>query len=54
VATQQPEALRGLSKWTLAYVMNGPNVRIWKKSEPRYHPTDIPHKIQMKDSSPTP
>ncbi|KIJ68456.1 hypothetical protein HYDPIDRAFT_173171 [Hydnomerulius pinastri MD-312] len=27
----QPESLRGLSRWTLAFVMKGPNAGFWKK-----------------------
>ncbi|KIP11952.1 hypothetical protein PHLGIDRAFT_62780 [Phlebiopsis gigantea 11061_1 CR5-6] len=29
--THKPEALRGLSRWALSFVMNGPNAGFWKK-----------------------
>ncbi|KAH7930976.1 hypothetical protein BV22DRAFT_1027730 [Leucogyrophana mollusca] len=30
-ARHRPESLRGLSRWTLAFVMKGPNAGFWKK-----------------------
>lgn len=30
-AVHEPESLRGLSRWTLAFVMKGPNADLWKK-----------------------
>ncbi|KAG2154846.1 hypothetical protein DEU56DRAFT_770749 [Suillus clintonianus] len=30
-AVHEPESLRGLSRWTLAFVMKGPNAGFWKK-----------------------
>lgn len=30
-ATHHPETLRGLSRWTLAFVTNGPNAGFWKR-----------------------
>jgi hypothetical protein len=29
-AIHHPKALRGLSRWTLAFVTNGPNAKLWK------------------------
>jgi hypothetical protein len=31
VAIHRPESLRGLSRWTLAFVMKGPNAGFWKR-----------------------
>ena len=30
-AIHHPQALRGLSRWTLAFVTNGPNTGFWKR-----------------------
>jgi len=30
-ATHRPDSLRGLSRWTLAFVTNGPNAGFWKR-----------------------
>jgi len=30
-AIHHPQALRGLSRWTLAFVTNGPNTDFWKR-----------------------
>ncbi|PFH54481.1 hypothetical protein AMATHDRAFT_134596 [Amanita thiersii Skay4041] len=30
-AVHRPDSLRGLSRWTLAFVMNGPNAGFWKR-----------------------
>jgi hypothetical protein len=30
-ATHHPESLRGLSRWTLAFIMDGPNAGFWKR-----------------------
>lgn len=30
-ATHELECLRGLSRWTIAFVMNGPNAGLWKR-----------------------
>ena len=30
-ATYRPDSLRGLSRWTLAFVTNGPNAGFWKR-----------------------
>jgi hypothetical protein len=30
-AIHHPKALRGLSRWTLAFVTNGPNTSFWKR-----------------------
>jgi hypothetical protein len=32
-AIHQPDSLRGLSRWTLAFVMNGPNAGFWKRKQ---------------------
>jgi hypothetical protein len=39
-ATHQPDSLRGLSRWTLAFVTNGPNAGFWKL---RRRDPSIPH-----------
>ncbi|KAF9453821.1 hypothetical protein P691DRAFT_755182 [Macrolepiota fuliginosa MF-IS2] len=40
-AIHRPESLRGLSRWTLAFIMNGPNAGFWKRkrSDPSIPPT---------------
>lgn len=30
-AVHRPDSLRGLSRWTLAFVMRGPNAGFWKR-----------------------
>lgn len=30
-AIHRPDTLRGLSRWTLSFVMNGPNAGFWKR-----------------------
>ncbi|KAI0047838.1 hypothetical protein FA95DRAFT_1558723 [Auriscalpium vulgare] len=40
-AFHQPELLRGLSRWTLSFVVNGPNTAVWK-SGPRVTPPQTP------------
>jgi len=30
-AVHRPESLRGLSRWTLSFITNGPNARFWKR-----------------------
>ncbi|KAG1864205.1 hypothetical protein DFJ58DRAFT_205263 [Suillus subalutaceus] len=34
-AVHEPESLRGLSRWTLAFVMKGPNAEFWKRRKER-------------------
>jgi len=31
LAVHEPESLRGLSRWTIAFVMKGSNAEFWKK-----------------------
>jgi len=40
-ATHRPDTLRGLSRWTLAFVTNGPNAGFWKRQrrDPSVPPT---------------
>ncbi|KAF9481427.1 hypothetical protein BDN70DRAFT_974936 [Pholiota conissans] len=40
-AAHQPDSLRGLSRWTLAFVTNGPNAGFWKRKrrDPSVPPT---------------
>lgn len=40
-ATHRPDSLRGLSRWTLAFVTNGPNAGFWKRRrrDPSVPPT---------------
>jgi len=38
-ATHSPDSLRGLSRWTLAFIMKGPNAGFWKQK--RQDPTPI-------------
>ena len=40
-ATHRPDSLRGLSRWTLAFVTNGPNAGFWKRRrrDPSIPPT---------------
>jgi len=40
-ATHRPDSLRGLSRWTLAFVTNGPNAGFWKRKrqDPSVPPT---------------
>lgn len=42
-AVHRPESLRGLSRWTLSFIMNGPNAGFWKRkrSDPSIPPTPI-------------
>ena len=35
-AVHRPDTLRGLSRWTLAFIMNVPNARFWKHTAPRH------------------
>ncbi|KXN90028.1 hypothetical protein AN958_05033 [Leucoagaricus sp. SymC.cos] len=50
VAVHRPESLRGLSKWTLSFIMSGPNTGFWKRKRrdpsipptPSYPPTSAP------------
>ncbi|KAG0708860.1 hypothetical protein DFH29DRAFT_993726 [Suillus ampliporus] len=37
-AVHEPESLRGLSRWTLAFVMKGPNTGLWKKRKSECYP----------------
>ncbi|KAH9950338.1 hypothetical protein B0H21DRAFT_530055 [Amylocystis lapponica] len=37
-AVHRPDSLRGLSRWTVAFVMNGPNVGFWKRKPPAVLP----------------
>lgn len=37
-ATHEPESLRGLSRWTLAFVMKGRNAGFWKKRKEQIEP----------------
>ena len=30
-AVHRPDSLRGLSRWTLAFIMKGPNAGFWKR-----------------------
>ncbi|EIM83307.1 uncharacterized protein STEHIDRAFT_141118 [Stereum hirsutum FP-91666 SS1] len=49
-ATHEPECLRGLSRWTIAFIMNGPNAGLWKRrrqanstvSSPKSEPRGLP------------
>lgn len=40
-AVHRPESLRGLSRWTLSFIMNGPNAGFWKRKrrDPSIPPT---------------
>lgn len=40
-ASHRPDSLRGLSRWALAFVINGPNAGFWKKrrKDPSAPPT---------------
>lgn len=40
-AVHRPESLRGLSRWTLSFIMNGPNAGFWKRKrrDPSVPPT---------------
>ena len=47
-AVHRPESLRGLSRWTLSFIANGPNARFWKRrlNNPSVPPTpSIPPNI---------
>ncbi|KAI0068188.1 hypothetical protein BV25DRAFT_1875460 [Artomyces pyxidatus] len=37
-AVHQPETLRGLSRWTLSFIVNGPNAALWKGRHRRTPP----------------
>lgn len=37
-AAHEPESLRGLSRWTLSFVMKGPNAGFWKKRKEQIEP----------------
>jgi hypothetical protein len=37
-AVHEPESLRGLSRWTLAFVMKGSNSGFWKKRKEQIEP----------------
>jgi len=39
-ATHRPDSLRGLSRWVLAFVTNGPNAGFWKRKQ--HSVTSIP------------
>jgi len=44
-AVHRPESLRGLSRWTLNFVMNGPNAAFWRRKRPISKPNgDVDHK----------
>ncbi|KAJ7267362.1 hypothetical protein C8J57DRAFT_1132043 [Mycena rebaudengoi] len=47
-ATHQPQALRGLSKFALRYVTNGPNVAFWKAKD-----SPPPPDLEVRDTSKT-
>ncbi|KAG1825935.1 uncharacterized protein BJ212DRAFT_1260134 [Suillus subaureus] len=41
-AVHEPESLRGLSRWTLAFVMKGPNTAFWKKRKEQIETCNCP------------
>ncbi|GLB36157.1 putative integral membrane protein [Lyophyllum shimeji] len=41
-AVHHPETLRGLSRWTLSFIMNGPNAGFWKRRQRVQSEPDTP------------
>jgi hypothetical protein len=60
-AIHHPKALRGLSRWTLAFVTNGPNTGFWKRKRrdeielptPSGPPIEAPNRDDIRDSAPS-
>lgn len=52
-AIHRPDSLRGLSRWTIAFVMRGPNAGFWKRrkimAQTPMAPTPRPHTPAVTD-----
>lgn len=54
-AVHHPESLRGLSRWTLSFIINGPNTGFWKRKlgDPSVPPTPSTLVDHSQDPTPT-